>query len=402
MAWKKEVVQPIFLAVEYDMPDIVLKLLEAGASIDTVERDAHECLDHFKTNDQDRFHGNSLLDTVVARSEALREALEKDVETFKPPMMHEDKRYLEGNIIKGWEEYGSKKTKEEADRPGKQQKLEALTSLQTRYVDLQKQLRTRGAKSLEELHPNMARRKDDEKDRQANRDFFIELALRFKVSASDEILEGYQELFQAAWEGNNDKIKALTLADWGPQKDRKPLHVTTEDHKGFNPFAIAMFRRHLATAKLLLGIANAQFKESDDSIGQRRYEIASGSDYDSYNSDEDSSEDASSEALDLSPKVVDDTYTYDNIAELQDSVGSDVSGKSISDSDHVTLSDDCLSDIPPAAEMLWERAAVWWFFDKPKNEARDAVGCGQLDIESTRYCNSSAVGNRDRWVQSES
>lgn len=207
--------------------------------------------------------------------------------------------------------------------------------------------------------------------------------------------------FQAAWEGNNDKIKVLTLADWGPQKDRKPLHVTTEDQNGFNPFAIAMFRRHLETAKLLLGIANAQFKESDDSRGQRRYEIAGGSDYDSYGSEEASSEDDSSEALDISSKVVDETYTYDNIAELHDSVGSDVSGKSISDSDHVTLSDDCRSDIPTAAEMLWRRAAVWRFLDKPEKEARDALGCSQTEIESVQYCNSTAVGNRDRWVQSE-
>lgn len=211
--WREEVAQPILLAVEYDMPEIVLKLLEAGASIDTIDRDAHECVDRFKTNDQEHLHGNSLLDIVVARTEALREALEKDVEILKPPMMYEDKRYLEGvksgsyahwylsksveeakNIIKRWEEYRSNKTKEEADRPGKQQKLEALKSLQTRYVDLQKQLKTRGAKSLEELHPNMARRKDDEKDTRANRDYFFKLALHFKVPASDEILEGYKEL----------------------------------------------------------------------------------------------------------------------------------------------------------------------------------------------------------------
>ena len=130
--------------------------------------------------------------------------------------------------------------------------------------------------------------------------------------------------FEAAWNGNNEKIKELTLATWGLQGERKPLQVTVQDEKGFTPFSIAMFRRHFDTASLVLGIANAQFKEPENSNTRRRYEIAEGSDYDS---EDDGSDDDGSEGLNLSSQVIDEEYTYDNVASLQDSVGSNISGK---------------------------------------------------------------------------
>lgn len=145
---------------------------------------------------------------------------------------------------------------------------------------------------------------------------------------SSELTDAFHR-FQAAWEGDNEKIKELTLAKWGPESDRKPLHVATQDGRGFTPFAIATVRRHLETAKMLLGIANAQFKDPDSSKNKRRYEISGANDYDDDDSDGDSSEDDSSDGLDISSNVVDDTYTYDNVAELQESVGSKVSGESI-------------------------------------------------------------------------
>ncbi|KAL8970120.1 MAG: hypothetical protein Q9197_003977 [Variospora fuerteventurae] len=376
-AWREEVVQPVFLAVENDMPDIVLKLLEAGASIDTIDRDAHESVDRFKANDKSHLKGSSLLDAVATRVEALSAAMENKDEIPKPQLLHVGSSYLKRakrgsyahwflsrsveaakNIVKGCEECRNKRMKEEADRYDKQQKLEALQSLQARFVDLHKQLKKRGAKPLDELHPEMGRRIDDEKSC-ANAEIIFELTLRFRVGATCEILEGYEHLFRAAWEGDNEKIRELTLAEWGPQKDRKPLHVATQDYGGFTPFAIAMIRHHLETAKLLVGIANAQFKESDGSKSQRRYEIAGGSDYDNYNSEEDNSEEENSEDLNICSRVVDQTYTYDNIVDLQNSVGSQVS----------------------ASEMLWRPAAVWWFLDKPEKAARDAFGCGKANIK---------------------
>lgn len=126
--------------------------------------------------------------------------------------------------------------------------------------------------------------------------------------------------FEAAWEGSTAQIKRLTLANWGPEEKNNPLMVTTQDSKGFTPFAIAIYRRHFEVAKMILEIANVQFKDSDDGSTRRRYTMA-----DNY-SDADSGEEDGD--LGISSQVVDETYTLDNIAALKQSVGSKVSGKS--------------------------------------------------------------------------
>ena len=96
--------------------------------------------------------------------------------------------------------------------------------------------------------------------------------------------------------------------------------VAVQDSKGFTPFAIAMYRRHFDVARAILQIANVQFKGSDEGFRRRRYTVADGgSDYD-FEGDEDE--------LRISSQIVDETFTFDNVAALKQSVGSQVSGKS--------------------------------------------------------------------------
>lgn len=192
--------------------------------------------------------------------------------------------------------------------------------------------------------------------------------------------------FEAAWEGKNDKIKELTLANWGLESKNKPLQVSTEDCKGFTPFAIAMYRRHFESAKLLLGIADAQFKEPDKSKTKKRYVIA-GED------DADNSTDEDSDALNISAEVVDETYTYDNVAALQDSVGSTVSGKSLLIIDARYLDAMTSTNISPAAGILVKHAEIWWFLDKPEREAMTMVGQSRFsDQGSCCEGRSASVG----------
>lgn len=127
--------------------------------------------------------------------------------------------------------------------------------------------------------------------------------------------------FEAAWRGKNDKIKELTMAKWGPDGKHKPLQASVQDSMGFTAFAIAVYRRHFETAKLLLGIVDAQFLEPDKERSKRRYVMRHRD-----SEDDDSTDQDSEEGLDILSEVVDDTYTYDNIAALQDTVGSSVYG----------------------------------------------------------------------------
>lgn len=74
---------------------------------------------------------------------------------------------------------------------------------------------------------------------------------------------------------------------------------------------------------MILGIADAQFKipESNDA-SRRRYKIASEDEYSG-------SDDSHSDNLDITYDVVDEVYTHDNVAALQESVGSRNSGDGV-------------------------------------------------------------------------
>lgn len=211
--WREEVKQPIMLAVENDMPDVVLRLIDAGADINTIDKDAHQSIEKFKSNDRHELHGKSLLDAVVSKTEALGEAINRKLDLPTPPVLQNESSYLKGakagsyahwylsksietakNIITGWRECNFEKAMKEERRPGKQQRLEALKALKDRSLDLQYQLKQRGAKTLEKLHPDMSRRKHDAENSNASKDFLIDLKVEFRVSASDEVLDGYMQL----------------------------------------------------------------------------------------------------------------------------------------------------------------------------------------------------------------
>jgi hypothetical protein len=118
--------------------------------------------------------------------------------------------------------------------------------------------------------------------------------------------------------------------------------VTVQDSKGFTPFALAMYQRHFEAAKVLVEIANVQFKGPDESSPRRRYTIAEeGSDY-SSNGDEDD--------LGISSQIVDETFTFDNIAALRQSVGSKVSGRYIA----ASPPSDQLADRQKLLVCLWQ------------------------------------------------
>ncbi|KAL8715453.1 MAG: hypothetical protein Q9220_000787 [cf. Caloplaca sp. 1 TL-2023] len=373
--WSENVIQPVFLAIDNDMPEVVIRLLDAGADIDTVDKHAMESIQKYERHGKGHLHGKSLMETVMSRVADLEAAAGKHLELPKPIKLEHDHIYTKGmkpesyrhwyiskcvetakSVVNEWDSCRTKKFEEDRDQAGQQQRLDALNSLKARFADLLKQLKTRGAKTLKKLHPDMERSKHkDKEDSTAGKKKDFEPRVTFRTSGSDEVLDGYVQLFEAAWEGDNDQIKKLTLAHWGPDEKMKPLQVTISDSKGFTPFVLAVYRRHYETAKLLLGITNAQFKEPEDKA-RRRYKIASENEYSASEDDDDDSE-----HLDLSFDVVDETYTYDNIAELQDSIGSKIS----------------------AADMLMAYAESWWLLDLPMKDAWNSIAGGVPDLSSS-------------------
>lgn len=213
--WKENVKQPILLACNFDMPEIVLKLLEAGADINTIDKDAHESVNAFKDNNKHHLHGETLYDHVTSKLRDIELAIGHKVELAHPIPLQDETFYLKRtktgsyaqwyltrsvetakNIVNDWEECRARELDETSSQPGKAQRLEALKELKARFVDVQDQLRKRGAKTLEELYPNMSRRHrdDDNGKSQPEKENAFEPKVDFQVTASDEVLEGYLQL----------------------------------------------------------------------------------------------------------------------------------------------------------------------------------------------------------------
>ncbi|KAL9611524.1 MAG: hypothetical protein Q9167_003849, partial [Letrouitia subvulpina] len=355
--WKEKIEQPVLLAVENDLPDVVLQMIDLGVDINTLDCQAHVAIDTYEEYNKGHLYGSSLLDAVNSKIRNIEKAIEGDLGLPDPIKLSSDESYLQDmtagsyehwyvskcletakNILKDWEECKAKKVEENSERRGRQQQAEALNAMKSRYVNLQQQLSKRGAKNLDQLYPHIERKQEDEIS-SPKKDKHFEPKASFRISGSEKVYDGYLQLFQAAWDGNLARIKELTLGSWGPDKQYAPLHVTTRDGKGFSPFTIAVYRQHLAAAKLILEIANAQFRDPEERPKKRYALMDEGSEYDF--------EDTDSDDLGLSAKIVDNNYTIDNVAELKKSVASKVS----------------------ASEMLSKGCEIWCFFNEPEKAA---------------------------------
>jgi hypothetical protein len=130
--------------------------------------------------------------------------------------------------------------------------------------------------------------------------------------------------FEAAWSGDIGTIKSLTLGFWGPDNDRIPLQITTEDTHQLTPFAIAVLRGHLDVAKAIMEIARAQYQPKETK-GQKRFRMRSVDD-DDYDSDGNSIADSEEDdEIRLYSDIIDDQFTVDNIGEISSQVKSTIS-----------------------------------------------------------------------------
>lgn len=158
--WKKNTVQPLFLATRNDMPNVIGKLLDAGVDINTIDIEGYEAITRYKTGGVAYIvRGGTLLDAVVAKIHDLESALNHHLELPKLIALEEDQSYLQAsepgsyerwylsqtvhvakNIVQQWQEERTSRLKQEEDRLGKQQRVYALRALQERFVSLKDRL----------------------------------------------------------------------------------------------------------------------------------------------------------------------------------------------------------------------------------------------------------------------
>ncbi|KAI9150792.1 hypothetical protein HJFPF1_10569 [Paramyrothecium foliicola] len=351
VTYKTEIKQPIIHAARSPIPNIVLALIDAGADINTMNLAANKLLNEENTSSQPR----TVLDYIRANITKIRADMKKtrEVETRKVPKLRPDETYLKDLVPGGYRhtmvsrdielaklataailkegEENNKTEETDQDRKERQEKEARIKELE----ELESELVKRGAKSFNGLHPKLKRKdpNDSSSGHKRKRSSEKKGNPNYAISEwyADERFDAekgkaYTDLFEAAWRGDINAVKSLTLheRDDGEGGKLPPLLISTADPWGLNIFAIAVVKQNLALAQIILDIAAAQYvPEGAKKSAKRRFRIrgaGEGSD------DEDDYDNIrGSDEIPLTSELVDDDFTIEDLGALSSSAGSQTS-----------------------------------------------------------------------------
>jgi ankyrin repeat protein len=332
--------QPIFNAIDSEMASMVLKLLDAGADVNTITPTAWSVMK--QRNYYGGVDAHSLLDAVRDRIHNLRKFLDSGEATNDyskrhiPIPLKEDAEYLQDYNSESYAhwmvsmEIEQAKVAYERDlkayddwkstpKPmGTDEKRATVQSVLLEYERLETQLLERGAKTFKELYPDT--KVPEHQQHYHNYSYEPEPPrpwaplLSFRLpDLTDERRAAYVKLFQACWDGDLATVKELTLAVWSG--DQSPLKIAVQDTQDFSPFSLAVLRKHFDVAKAVLEIAHAQYAP-DEKKGQIKHSIQPADD---EHDDSDGNDD-----FKIYSEIVDDRFTVENIGEVQSQVKSNI------------------------------------------------------------------------------
>ncbi|OQE46390.1 hypothetical protein PENCOP_c001G08769 [Penicillium coprophilum] len=335
---QSSVKQPIILAIQNDLPLVAIDLLNRGVN-------PNSPTNQLKARYRDK--GQTVLDVMRQTLKTLREFLveRKDQNyhhSIVTPLDPNDETYLSEfqsgsykrftakdllrNVRKAnreAEKEASDRQNDPADPPGLVEKKAFIAELIRDYEKLEFILLQKDAKTWDELYPpqkvpvNPPAQFYTEKTQQATKPW--EIKFKFNVPATtDNVRDGYLQLFEAAWNGDIDTIKSLTLGKWGSLNDQPPLEIAVTDKQNLSALSISIMRGHFAVARAILQILHVQYRVKEPQ-GRTRFEI----DVDCSDDSDDS--DAENEHLNIVSDIVDDTFTYENIGEVTSAVKSNTS-----------------------------------------------------------------------------
>ncbi|KAJ9481742.1 hypothetical protein VN97_g11719 [Penicillium thymicola] len=334
---KASVKQPILLAVENDLPLVAIDLLHRGVNPNA----------EIKERYQNR--GQTVLDVLRQTLKTLHEFMvEREYEGYNDPIATpldpNDQTYLSElqsgsykmftakdllrNVRKAnreAEEQAKKDEAQPADPPGLAEKKAFIADLIRDYEKLEFILLQKDAKTWDELYPPLvdpvtfpAYVSTEKMEPGITKPW--EVRFNFNVPAiTENARDGYLKLFEAAWSGDIDTIKTLTLGMWGSLNEQASLEIAVTDKQGLSALTISIMRGHFAVAKAILQILHVQYKVKEPR-GRKRFEI----DIDECSDGCDES-DEENDDLNIVSDIVDDTFTHENIGEITSQVESNTS-----------------------------------------------------------------------------
>ncbi|RAL07027.1 ankyrin repeat protein [Aspergillus homomorphus CBS 101889] len=324
--------QPVMLAVQQQLPLLALSLLELGADANTLTPAS------YKAQDEDRRlaiyeSGMSLLDCVKDNLKELRAHLgdKSPNELQRTYSFMED--YLSDLVEDTYQWWATRnvvwnakrqncsrsrraKPDETSQQKGQAEKDLAVQALICDYEKLEEALTARGAKPLRELYPKLLANEEDATEPAKPKLFKARLTFTNIRDMTAKKHKAYIDLFQAAWAGDLETVKYLTLTIGDAEHDHLPLQIAVLDQHGFSPFSIAALRGHRQLAKIVLEIAQAQYKLEEPDV----HEV-----YDLDMEDEDMSSDEDSDNIRFRKDVVDNRFTIEDIGEVAGQVRSEIS-----------------------------------------------------------------------------
>ncbi|PKY00534.1 ankyrin [Aspergillus campestris IBT 28561] len=321
--------QPIVLAVLKDLPRLALEMVTRGCDPNTLTQEGHETrYQPEKTiHEKDLYKPRTLLEVVREQIQEVRSRATKPGNSKLPRPLPSDEVCLDDFLMGSYKRWhavhklkdarlnynrtlGACKAMMKANnwesyvrqRTIFKQKLELYEKLENALLD-------RGAKTFLELFPNTetvyetrrskkTKKKSPKKPFQANFLFMGQQSqFSFRPPHMDkEEVRGYFELFEAAWRGDLNTVKKLTLAKWGEGGKKDPLLISGyEYHMNMTPFTIAIVRGHRALARAMLEIGQIQYNPRKEEATNVRYRI--------------------NDDLEICSEVVDDQFTVEEIGE---------------------------------------------------------------------------------------
>ncbi|KZL67095.1 ankyrin repeat protein [Colletotrichum tofieldiae] len=339
--------QPLIVAIQScSDPEVALNLVEKGADPNTLTTNSHRAIE----NEYHRsyYKGQTALDIVQHQLKQLRlykgekftqskpelpsgmdETLQKYEEgSYQHWQVSENIHWSKINYKRQQESYEEAKKKHD-ELKGVAQKMQAIKEVITSLEKLEKVIVAKGGKTFQDLYPDIKFTDNSSSNSHASmekksNDYSYVFSFRGVTDVTEARKSAYLELFEAAWSGDVERIKSLTLQAWGKDQEEPPLKISVNDSKDNTPFSLAYLRGHHDVASAILEIVMAQYAPEDQDA--TRYKLDTGhsddgddEDDETYESDADSTDDPK-----IISEIVDKKFTIENIGQVSMQVKSTV------------------------------------------------------------------------------
>ncbi|KAH6610532.1 ankyrin repeat [Trichoderma cornu-damae] len=205
-----------------------------------------------------------------------------------------------------------------ADDKGTAEKAKAIEEAISDLVELESAIIAKGGLVYTELHPDIKMTNRDDMDEHFEPLKPTKFEYQFLFLKDDNMTEGrrdgYLRLMQAAWTGDVETIKSLTLRAWGPNEEQAPLVMGIRDHHYNTPFSVAFLRGHHNAAKAILEIIRAQWSAPEKE--EVRYKMQAQDEDDEDKDPDEEVDEGSDSELRIVSENIDKAITIDDIGKV--------------------------------------------------------------------------------------